>query len=260
MEPRSPLANSTKLIPHENATDDRKLIYRGVELCSPPETWTTTTVWSPAPRPRPFPNLTMQHAHTRFDDGRILVLQHHTLKSLRPTKHQRSNGGVEPCSPQANNTKLTTYVTATTNKGPKNGGAERCSPFENRPPTTVWSPAPRPWQHSDYTTLYTTPDPKNGSYQQPGLHPALNAKSDLSTHMEHHITVLVRHIPPPPHTHTPCAVSQVGDRDRCWTPDLPPGDQDNQGHQKCPPPPHTTPTSPTAPPTAVPPGTAPQRG
>ena len=38
------------------------------------------------------------------------------------------NGGVEPCSPPANNTKQTTYVMTKTHKGLKNGGVEQRSP------------------------------------------------------------------------------------------------------------------------------------
>ena len=43
-------------------------------------------------------------------------------------------------------------------------------------PIMVWSLAPRPWHHSDFTTLNTIPDPTNGPHQRRGLQPLLNTK------------------------------------------------------------------------------------
>ena len=101
--------------------------------------------------------------------------------------------GVEPCSPPTNNTKLTTYITTETNKRLENHGAERCFPLEKRTPPTVWSCAPRPWHHSDFTTRNTKPDPTLGPHQQLGLHPVLNTKPSLPQPRKRHATLLQEH-------------------------------------------------------------------
>ena len=70
-----------------------------------------------------------------------------TMALYLPTYNTKHNGGVEPCSPPTNNTKVTPHENSTDDRKITYGGAERCSPPENCPLTTVWSPAPRPWQH-----------------------------------------------------------------------------------------------------------------
>ena len=88
--------------------------------------------------------------------------------------------GVEPCSPPANNTKLTTCKTTITHHGLVNGGAERCSPPKTPTITTVRSPAPRLCHYVDYS-VNVTYDSAKEPHQQLGLHPVLSV-TPLSLH------------------------------------------------------------------------------
>ena len=108
---------------------------------------------------------------------------------------------MEPCSPPTNNTKLTTYKTNTAINELLNGGVERCSPPRTRPATTVRSRAPRPWHHSDHTTMNITSDPTKGPNQQLGLHPVLTTKSQPLQPRKRHDTPLSHRMPPLSPTH-----------------------------------------------------------
>ena len=92
------------------------------------------------------------------------------------------DGGVEPCSPPANSTNLTSCQNTVTHDGMANGRAERCSPPTTSTITTVRSPAPRPCHYPDHTVnaMY---DSTKEPHQQLGIHPQLN------------ITPLPLHIP-----------------------------------------------------------------
>ena len=82
------------------------------------------------------------------------------------------DGGVEPCSPPANTTNLTTCQNTVTHHGTANGGAERCSP-PTTPIPTVRSPAPRPRHCPDHTVNAMCNSTKD-SHQQLGIHLVLN--------------------------------------------------------------------------------------
>ena len=82
-------------------------------------------------------------------------------------------GGVEPCSPPANTTNLTTYQNTTTHYGMANGGAERRSPPTMPTITTVRSRAPRPCHNPNHTVNAAHP-PAQELQRRPGIHPVLN--------------------------------------------------------------------------------------
>ena len=91
------------------------------------------------------------------------------------------DGEVEPCSPPANNTNLTTCKNTMTHHGLVNGGAERCSPPTTPTITTVRSPAPRPCHYPD-RTVNVMYDSAKEPHQQLGIHPVLNV-TPLSLHI-----------------------------------------------------------------------------
>ena len=83
------------------------------------------------------------------------------------------DSGVEPCSPPANTTNLTTYRNSTTYYGMTNGGAERCSPPTMPTITTVRSPAPRPCHYPNHT-VNAMHDSAKELHQRLGIHPVVN--------------------------------------------------------------------------------------
>ena len=128
-----------------------------------PRPWHTTMRPSGTPwRPRPLCTLGLM-IHI------ILFLLHN------------GDGGVEPYSPPANTTNLTTCQNTVTHHGTANGGAERCS-LPTTPIPTVRSPAPRP-RHCPDHTVNAMYDSTKDSHRQLGIHPVLN------------ITPLPLHIP-----------------------------------------------------------------
>ena len=232
-EPCSPPSTHTEPISHEDATDDHKITHGGVERWSPPENRTMTTVRSPAPRPTRRRNLI-----------------------------RNCDGGAEPCFPSISHTTLTTYKNNISNHGQVNGGAERRSPPRTCTLTTVRSPAPRPWHYPNHT-VDVTYDPTKGPDQQLGLHPVLivtprllqlsqrlQSRNCRNTAFSHRIHPFL-----PTHLAWHC---RWADRERRRTPGLPPSNWVSQGHQKCPPSPHASPT-PTATPAAVLPRAAARR-
>ena len=151
-----------------------------------------TTVRSPAPR-----RTLTTTKHTRTSPYRPRPL--HTIVvmiNIITCLFHNGDDGVEPCSPPVNNTKLTTYITNTTNDGQGNGGVEHRSPPGTRTPTTVWLPAPCPWHHSDYITLKTTPDPTNGPDQQLGHH-SVSIKTPLRLQPRECQDTALSHCTPP---------------------------------------------------------------
>ena len=128
-----------------------------------------TAVWSPAPRP--IHTTVKPNGPTPWRPRRLCTigLMTHIIVLLLHV----GDGGVEPYSPPANNTKLTTCKTTMTHHGLVSGGEGRCFPPKTPTITTVRSPAPRPCHYPDYSGNVTYDSAKE-PHQQLALHPVLN--------------------------------------------------------------------------------------